>query len=274
MRRAEKAAAIKMKREELEALRRALANATKPNPATSVEAVAGERFGLTGGVGAQQMIDNGNTVSGSALSHSGEERRHQRGILGMNGELPHAHVGEANAGEETVKVFEQARIHATRSYAPEITRTVVESMLVGDRALDRRKTTTGDQPAPTNTGDSSCSRPILHPPLVGVSPPRSEQEGRKRWFEHGHESPEREKKSVPDMVTGTGTTRATNPVGGGDEGFLVVRGSEPGVPEDHRESSEGFRKNLPRLEEQRRAGRVGSGSTTDEVAESDNPLHR
>lgn len=266
-----------MKREELEALRRALTNATKANPATSAEAVAGERFGLTAGVGAQQMIDNGDTVSGSALSHSGEERRHQRGILGVDGELPHVHVGEANAGEETVKVCKQARIHATRSYAPEITRTVVESMLVGDKALDRSKTTTGDQPALTDTGDSSCTRPILHPPIVGVSPPRSEQEGRRRWFEHGHESPEREKKRVPDTVTGTGTARATNPGGGGDEAYLQVRSSEPGVestPEDHRESSEGFRKNLSRLDGQRGAGRVGSGSTTYEVAESDNPLHR
>lgn len=277
LRRAEKVAAIKLKREEVETLRRVLGGATKINPATSVAAVADEKISLTGCVGDQHIADNGGIISGSALSRGSEESRQQQGILGVNNEMPDVLLEEAKTDEETVDVFEQVRVHATKRSAPEATRKVQESMLVGDNALGGSETTTGNQLPLLNTGDSSCNRPTLHPPVVGVSPLRSEREGRRRWFEDDHQSPERETIHTPDLVTRTGTTRAANSGRGAVEAHLtVVRNNDTNVEaasEDHGESSGGVGKNLPRLEEQRGAERMDVGPTPDE-GKSDNPLHR
>lgn len=229
LRKAEKATAIKKKREEVEALRRALAAPDKPHP-TAVPPVAGGGLEPTGNKSRRQEPENETSCAGPTIYSNGRSHvrrhdthnesvsiadRHLRRRMGADGDniepsVPEADVVTMHSAPGTARVSSDSAVSDDR--------------LNGGEALN-------DYLSLPNPCSSPRTRLPLQPPVADVSPPlsenRSEREGRRRWFEGDRKDPlDRKDSRELDLGTETVTREASaiDPDGEREGTSLTSRG--------------------------------------------------
>lgn len=230
LRKAEKATAIKKKREEVEALRRALAGPDKQH-LTAVPPVPGGGLEPTGNKSRRQEPENDTSCAGPTIYSNGRSHvcrrdthnesvgiadRHLRRRMGADGDniepsVPEADVVTTHSAPGTARVSSDSAVSDDR--------------LNGGKALS-------DYLSLSNACSSPRSRVPLQLPVADVSPPlsenRSEREGRRRWFEDDRKDPlDRKGSRGLDVATET-ATREANAIGpdGEREGTSLTSKSE------------------------------------------------
>lgn len=222
LRKAEKATAIKKKREEVEALRRALAGSDKQPPA-AVMPVPGGGLGPTGSRSRRQGLENDASCAGSTLSSNG--RRHFRRQetyderVGIADDYLRRRMGSDGDNIESSSL----EADGVTSNSPLGTGRVSSDSAASDDKPDGGQTLTDHLSLP-NSCSSPCSRLPLQPPVADVSPPlsvnRSGREGRRRWLEDDRKYPlDRRGSGEPGVETETATWEVSaTGLGGGGEG--------------------------------------------------------
>lgn len=275
LRKAEKAAAIKMKREEVEALRRALKKPAQQKQLIPSTPRSGSMFGVVDGTAELQQGGKDSDLHSGPASSSHRSAQSYREL-----EVPREIANRSTYGEDTSSpcdgaveplspnreaidrnpVAEPAQ-HASDSAAPHFGLTKDEQSQSHHREV-------------SSSRDSSVGRPKLRPPVADISPPlstrRSErEEGRRRWSEEDGELDPVDRGYRPDLGGTLGTT-----VTGG-----VVGASTPGGREVAPLASE--HKDIARVEGvERGTGHRGVDDSIypkncpDQAVISDNPLHR
>lgn len=211
LRKAEKTTAIKKKREEVEALRRALAGSDQQHPAT-VMPVPGGGFGPTGSRSRRQGIANDTSCAGSTLSSN--DRRHFR-----RQETNNESVGIADnrlrrkmgSDGDSIESLALEADDVTSNSPPETARVSSNSAGSDDRPEDGQTLT--DHLSLPNSCSSPCSRLPLQAPVAAVSPPLSvngcEREGRRRRLQGDRKDPlDRRDSREPGVATETATREA------------------------------------------------------------------
>lgn len=228
LRKAEKATAIKKKREEVEALRRALAGSERKHPA-AVAPVPGGGLAPTGSKSRRQGFENDDLYTGSTLSaNSGSNFRRQTHHESVEIADSYLRRRVGVDGDNTESSVLEADVVTTNSEPG--TARVSSDSAVSDGRLDGGQALSDHLTLP-NSCISPCSRLPLQPPLADISPPlsvnRSEKEGRRRWFEDDRKDPlNRRDRRESDVAaeTATGETSEINPDGGGEGAPLTSEG--------------------------------------------------
>lgn len=230
LRKAEKATAIKKKREEVEALRKALAGSDKQHP-TAVAPVPRGGLELTGSKSRRQGIENDTSCAGSTLSSNGRShfRRQETHYEGV--EIADGHLRRRmDADGDNIKSSVLEADAVTTNSAPGTARVSSDSAVSRDRSDGGQALS--DHLSLANSCSSPCNRLALQPPIADISPPlsvnRSEREERRRWFEGDRKDPlDKRDGREPGVATETATEEAsaTDP-GGEREGALLTSESE------------------------------------------------
>lgn len=237
LRKAEKAAAIKIKRDEVEALRRALAGSEKKNPTTVAPTTGGElaptgsnsrpqRLGSDASCAGSNVSSNGGSLTLS--SNDGSKFRRQETHIESVEIRDRTLRGKDADGDNIESSVLEADIVATNS-APGTAR-VSSDLAVSDDRLNGGQAMSDNISLP-NSCISPVSRLPLQPPVADFSPPlsetRPEREGRRRWFEDDRkDSVDRRGSRQPGVASETamGEANATDPDGGREEAILTCEG--------------------------------------------------
>lgn len=208
LRKAEKAAAIKIKREEVEALRKALGGTTQNHP-TTVESLASRAAGSTGGTNRPQVLNGNNLiVKKNSFFLSSENRRSREETPRHDFELLDLSLRENRVSEHPRGSPEGGdgveASHLLSSRPKKMLRSIK-----GNLSKNIRQDL-GEQLRVPSICTTVYDRQDLQPPTADISPPLSLQglgrEGQEPWSKDGSiENPNEEEIEVPNiMIRGRG----------------------------------------------------------------------
>ncbi|CAM9253119.1 unnamed protein product [Pylaiella littoralis] len=271
LRKAEKAAVIKIKREEVEALRRALKKPSQQKQLTHTAFSSGDVFGSTDGAVELQQGSNDNDLrSGSACpSHSGAQGyRH----LEPPRELPNRSTFDLGISSSRDGDIEQLKLYKNDPSA-EPPQKVSDSAVPHFELQDEQSSRDHNQEV-FSSRKSSGGRPKVRPPIADISPPLSvrtseREEGQRCWSEENGEIDIADRGFCLDLPGAPGTVVTGGVVGGNTPGARGVAPLASG--EEEGAGVEGFERGS---EHGVVDGSTYSRNRLDEEAISDNPLHR
>lgn len=249
LRKEEKAAAIKIKREEVEALRRALEKSSQQNKPILTAPISGGMFGLIDdaneGLREGEVSDLPSGPRSFRRSAQSYRQQEPRGTpVDRSSSLVEAsntcdgdvEQNKPKANDDPKSLATGKKTRLLESPAPHVGPSDQQSQ------IDHRKL--------PNSRNSSGDRSLLRPPVADASPPLSartpeRKEGRRRWSEEDSETTGK---------VGKGETVAVG----------TSKGREDARPARGREQ----KARVERVEE------IPGHTDSDEAAISDNPLHR
>ena len=272
LRKAEKAAAIKIKREEVEALRRALEKSGHQKQPILTAPMSGGMFGLTDGPSEPQRVDRGgDPLSESPSTHSSAQSYRKLEPPGAIAERHDLRAEKATLDDDNAKPAQQSHGDARAESPADKVKRQSSGPAAPLRGLSDNQSQGEHR---TMSRDSSGDRSQLRPPVADVSPPLS-----LRRSERGERRRGRPEDGNDLLPSAGGFPRGQ---GGAAEIDHAGEAAAPGAPGGKAEPAPARGgKNSTRADqaEQGSWGTVGDDGIfplahPDEGMASDNPLHR